>query len=92
MSDEAKALTDDISKRLEEMTEDEKQALLGQIAKFFPQSKVTVDGKEYDAFSIELLVTRDGKEEHDRYTFYNDGTQWLLYGIEVGVPASTTEA
>ncbi len=92
MSAEAKALTDDISKRLEEMTEDEKQALLGQIAKFFPQSKVTVDGKEYDAFSIELLVTRDGKEEHDRYTFYNDGTQWLLYGIEVGVPASTTEA
>ncbi len=86
MSDEAKALTEQISARMESMSDAEKQALLNIIAEFFPKTTVTVDGKTFEAFSIDVVIDRDGKKEYDRYTFYNDGAQWMLYSIEVGKP------
>lgn len=92
MSEEAKALTDEITARIGSMSEAEKQALLDIIAEFFPKTTVTVDGKEFEAFSIDLVIDRDGKKEYDRYTFYNDGTQWTLYSIEVGKPVEETAA
>ena len=92
MSEEAKALTEEVSARLEGMSDAEKQALLDTIAQFFPKAKVTIDGKEFDAFSIDVVIDRDGKKEYDRYTFYNDGAQWMLYSIEVGKLVEETAA
>ena len=92
MSEEAKALTEEVSARLEGMSDAEKQALLDTIAQFFPKTKVTIDGKEFDAFSIDVVIDRDGKKEYDRYTFYNDGAQWMLYSIEVGKLVEETAA
>lgn len=92
MSDEAKALTAQIAENLNAMNDDEKQALLDAIAEFFPKTTVSIDGKDFEAFIIEVVVTRNGEKEYDRYTFYNDGTQWTLYSIERGTPVEATAA
>lgn len=84
LSDEGRALADDISARMESMPEAEKQALLAVIAAEFPKQQITVDGKTFEAFSIDVVIDRDGQKTYERYTFYNDGAQWILYGIEVG--------
>ena len=84
MSDDAKALSADITERMEALPENEKQALLNSIAAQFPKGTVTVDGKACESFSIDLVIDRDGAKTYERYTFYNDGSAWKLYGIEKG--------
>ena len=85
MSDDAKALSDSIAERMEAMDEAEKQALLTAIAEEFPKGTVTVDGVEYESFSIDLVIDRDGDKTYERYTFYDDNGTWKLFGIEKGV-------
>ena len=77
-------LADDIARRVENLPEDERQALLSVIAEEFPTRTITVDGEEFEGFSIDVVIDRDGEKTYERYTFYNDGAQWILYGIEVG--------
>ena len=84
MSADAKALTDDVATRMANLTADEKQALLDVIAADFPAVPVTVDGQTYEGFSIDVVIDRAGSKTYERYTFYKDGSQWILYGIEVG--------
>lgn len=85
LSGDAKALSDDIIARIGNMSEEEKQALLDAIAKRFPKQDVTVDGKTYEGFSIDVQTDRDGETSKDRYTFYNKDGAWTLYGVEEGV-------
>lgn len=92
MSDEAKALTAQIAENLDKMDDDAKQELLKTIADLFPKTTVKIDGKDFEAFIIKVVVTRNGEKEYDRYTFYNDGTQWTLYSIERGTPVEATAA
>lgn len=85
LSGDAKALSDDIIARIGNMSEEEKQALLDAIAERFPKQDVTVDGKTYEGFSIDVQTDRDGETSKDRYTFYNKDGAWTLYGVEEGV-------
>jgi len=82
MSQDAKALADEITTRINNMTDAEKAAFDQLIRTMFEVRKVTVDGQEYDGISIELTITRNGEETRERYSFYNDQNIWKLYQIE----------
>ena len=62
----------------------DKQALLNTIAAEFPKGTVELDGVEYESFSIDLVIDRNGEKSYERYTFYNDNGTWKLFGIEKG--------
>ena len=55
------------------------------IVKLFPPQTVTIDGQEYESIGIVLIVRHNGKEDHTRYTFFNDQDVWKLHQIEEGV-------
>lgn len=84
LSPDAKALADDITARMASLSEADRQKLLDVIATEFPTVKVVVDGQSYDGFTIDVVIDRGGNKTYQRYTFYNDGTQWILHNIEVG--------
>ena len=84
MSDSAKNLSENIAERMENLPEDEKQTLLNTIAEEFPKGTVTLDGQEYESFSIDLEINRNGEKTIERYTFYNDAGTWKLFSIEKG--------
>ncbi len=84
MSDEAKALTDDIAARVDSLSEEEKQALLDSISGRFEPRTIAIDGVEYESVGVEVVIDRDGEKTYERYIFYKDGDAWKLYGIEVG--------
>ena len=82
MSPGAKALAEEITTRINNMTDAEKAEFNKQIRTIFNLQKVLVDGPEVDGISIELTITKDGKETKERYSFYNDQNIWKLYQIE----------
>ena len=84
MSDDAKALSETVAERMENLPEAEKQALLKAIGEAFPKGTVTVDGKACESFSIDLVIEKSGNKRYERYTFYDDEGTWKLFGIEQG--------
>lgn len=84
MSDAAVALSDDIAARVDAMTESERNALLNRLYGEFLPRLIVIDGQEYEAVGIEVVITRGGEKTYERYTFYKDGGAWKLYQIEQG--------
>lgn len=84
MSDDAVALSDDIAARVDAMTESERNALLDRLYGEFLPRLIVIDGQEYEAVGIEVVITRGSEKTYERYTFYKDGGAWKLYQIEQG--------
>ena len=84
MSDDAVALSDDIAARVDALTDAEKQALLDRLYGSFLPRLIIIDGQEYEAVGIEVVITRGGEKSYERYTFYKDEGAWKLYQIEKG--------
>ena len=84
MSGDAKALADDIAARKDKLSDSEKQALLDTMAREFAKQEITVDGKSYESFAIDVVTDRNGQKSYDRYTFYNVDGAWKLYSVEKG--------
>lgn len=82
MSQGAKALAEEITTRISNMTNDAKAEFNKQIRTIFGLKKVFVDNHEYDSISIELTITNNGKETKERYSFANKDNVWVLYRIE----------
>ncbi len=84
MSDEAAALSDDIAARVDALSDAEKQTLQDRLYSRFLPRLIVIDGQEYEAVGIEVVVTRDGVKSQARYTFYKDNGEWKLHQIEKG--------
>ena len=84
MSDDAVALSDDIAARVDAMTESERNALLDRLYGEFLPRLIVIDGQEYEAVGIEVVITRGSEKTYERYTFYKDDGAWKLYQIEQG--------
>ena len=84
MTDDAKALSESIAARVDALSEAEKQALMDRLYGVFLPRLIVIDGQEYEAVGIEVVITRGGQKSYVRYTFYKDNGAWKLYSIEEG--------
>ena len=84
MSDSAKALSIVLDDRLTQMSEDERAQLIDALRVYFPPRLITIDGVQYEAVGIVLVIDNNGEKTCLRYDFYNDNGVWKLYQIEKG--------
>ena len=81
MSDDAKALVDDVNERVNGLSDDEKAERQDAIDAAFQPRKTTVDGEERDSVGIGLEIDRKGDKTTETYTFYDDEGAWKLCSI-----------
>ena len=84
MSEQGKALAKELDAHAALMTEAEKAALKKSVDEDFQHSTVTIDGQTYESISLVLIVDRNGKKTYERYVFYHDGGEWILYRVDIG--------
>ena len=84
LSEGGAAVLSDIDAALDAMTDAEKEARQSEIDKRFLPRLIVIDGQEYEAVGIEVVITRGSEKTYERYTFYKDGGAWKLYQIEQG--------
>ena len=85
MREDAQALADDIAERMAGLDEAGTAALLATIAEEFPKTTVTVGEETCEAFQLRLKIEQGDETSYERYTFFNDGGAWKLFGVEKGV-------
>lgn len=78
LSPAAAALFGDIRSRLYAMSREEWFEFQKVLDARFPDSVITIDNVNYDAFTLDLKVTENGAERVDRYSFRLAGNTWRL--------------
>ena len=82
LSQDALALISDVNERKAAMTEEELAELTELLDGTLVKDKIVYQGKQYDSLTLEITVTEDGVDTHERYTFRDEDGQWILTTIE----------
>ena len=84
LSDEAAAVLNAVRSRIAGLSGADQSAWNRLAEERFAMQPFTVDGKTYDAFSMDLRVTDNGIT-YERYTFYKTEEGWYLGALYTGV-------
>ena len=84
MSDEAVQLMDAIALRIEELPEEEQQAVQKTIQERFPLIMSAQNDMESILYNVDLVVTQEGTTSYERYGFRFTNGAWLMSSISLG--------
>ncbi|MBR1561059.1 MAG: hypothetical protein IJ646_12530, partial [Clostridia bacterium] len=82
LGNQARALIGSIQNRMALMDDEEREALESALRTAFPMTTFeVVPGATTEVFNIDLAVDDGDSVAHDRYSFHDTGTTWMLINI-----------
>jgi len=78
LSEQAKALKEQVLNRVAAMNEAEKAEFNAALAESFPTETLVVDGVEYTWFVLEIEIRTGDEVRYERYGFRLEGEEWIL--------------